>query len=185
MSLSQTIFGRLHDQFIRKKDCDVILAPTWNWNKICPLLRMSILRVALFGKICFAIEIVLRAASSFCDPIISNKFTNDRMEVGEGIEGVAADNENDGRTSQQVLPYRIIIILGSKFLLNFFYDNGGSAVKNRETAGVSWKNNSGYWRFLEIYPRLQAFLGKIAAVTGISWEKSGGYWTFVAKLRRY
>ena len=77
----------------------------------------------------FCLRIVLRAASSFCDRIISNKFTHDRMEVGEGIEGVGAENENDGWTSQQVLLYKIIMILGSKFLPIFFYDNGGSAVK--------------------------------------------------------
>ena len=51
----------------------------------------------------FCHRIVLRAGSSFCDRKISNKFTRDRMEVGEGIEGVVADNENDGLTSQQVL----------------------------------------------------------------------------------
>ena len=77
----------------------------------------------------FCHRIVLRAASSFCDRIISNKFTHDRMEVGEGIERVIADNENDGRTSQQVLLYRIIITQGSKFLLNFFYENSASVVK--------------------------------------------------------
>ena len=38
----------------------------------------------------------------------------------------------------------------SKFWLKFFYDNGGSAKKKRETAGISYKNNGGYRRFLEI-----------------------------------
>ena len=37
---------------------------------------------------------------------------------------------------------------GRNFGSKFFYDNGGSAKKKRETAGISYKNNSSYSRFL-------------------------------------
>ena len=57
---------------------------------------------------------------------------------------------------------------GSKFWLKFFHDNGGSAEKKRESAGVSYKNNGGYRRFLEIQQRLPASLGKITAITVVS-----------------
>ena len=33
---------------------------------------------------------------------------------------------------------------GSKFWPEFFYDNGISVEKKRETAGISYKNNGGY-----------------------------------------
>ena len=39
---------------------------------------------------------------------------------------------------------------GLKLWLKFFYDNGVSVEKKRETAGISYKDDGSYRRFLEI-----------------------------------
>ena len=42
---------------------------------------------------------------------------------------------------------------GSNCWLKFFYGNGGSAEKKRETAGNSLKNNGGYQHFFDNFRR--------------------------------
>ena len=51
----------------------------------------------------------------------------------------------------------------SNFWVKFSYDNGGSAEKKRENAGISLKKKR----------PLPAFFRILAVVTGISWRISG------------
>ena len=44
--------------------------------------------------------------------------------------------------------------------------------KKHDTASISYKNNSGYRRFLEIQQQLLPFPGKITAITSVSEEIS-------------
>ena len=120
MSHSQTILERLHDQFIREIDCDVILTSADHLEKSSSTIADVNLKASVVWKNLFCHRIVLRATSSFCDRIFSNNFTHDKTEVGEGIEGVLIDNENDGRASLQVILHRISL-QSVQALVNFAY----------------------------------------------------------------
>ena len=119
-SHAEAVLERLHDQYLRRLDCDVLLtaadhlgqndsgAPNTGSSKNLNWTTLS----------CH--KIVLRAVSSFFDRIFFNEYTCEKMKVDENVEGMLVNSENDDRLSLQIT-FHEISSHSLQALVNFAY----------------------------------------------------------------
>ena len=126
-SHSDTILERLHDQYLRGLDCDVIITAVDHLATNVSESANATSNQDLVWKSLSCHKNVLRAASSFFDRVFANKFTYEKLEVDEGVEGMLVRTENDDRTSLQIFLHRISSH-SVQALVNFAY-TGFAAVE--------------------------------------------------------
>ena len=106
-SHSDTILERLHDQYLRGLDCDVIITAVDHLETNVSECTNASSNQDIVWKSLSCHKNVLRAASSFFDRIFSNKFTYEKLEVDEGVEGMLVRTENDDGTVIQIVLHKI------------------------------------------------------------------------------
>ena len=106
-SHAEAVLERLHDQYLRGSDCDVILtaADHLGQNGSGTPNDGSPEKLNWTSLSCH--KIVLRAVSSFFDRIFLNKYTYDKMKFDENVEGVLVSSEGDVQVSLQVTLHEI------------------------------------------------------------------------------
>ena len=106
-SHAEAVLERLHDQYLRGLDCDVILtgADHLGQNDSGVANDGSSKKLNWTSLSCH--KIVLRAVSSFFDRIFLNKYTYDKMKFDDKVEGMLVNSENDDRILLQVTLHEI------------------------------------------------------------------------------
>ena len=106
-SHAEAVLERLHDQYLRGLDCDVILTaadhlaqtdsgtPTNGSSKKLDWTSLS----------CH--KIMLRTVSTFFDRIFLNKYTYEKMNIDENVEGILVNSDNDDRVLLQITLHKI------------------------------------------------------------------------------
>ena len=119
-SHAEVVLERLHDQYLRGSDCDVILtaADHLGQNGSGTPNDGSSKKLNWTSLSCH--KIVLRAVSSFFDRIFLNKYTSEKMKVDENVEGMLVSNEDDDRVLLQITLHEISSH-SLQALLNFAY----------------------------------------------------------------
>ena len=119
-SHAEAVLERLHDQYLRGLDCDVILtgADHLGQNDSGAANDGSSKKLNWTTLSCH--KIVLRAVSSFFDRIFLNEYTCEKMKVDENVEGMLVNSENDDRLSLQIT-FHEISSHSLQALVNFAY----------------------------------------------------------------
>ena len=105
---AEVVLERLHDQYLRRLDCDVILtaADHLGQNDLGAPNDGSSKKLNWTSLSCH--RIVLRTVSTFFDRIFLNKFTYEKMKVDdEKVEGMLVNSENDDRILLQLTIHEI------------------------------------------------------------------------------
>ena len=99
-SHAETIVAQIHDQYRRGIGCDVILRASDHLKQKDPQISNSGSSGDFFWVSLHCHQNVLRAASSFFDQLFSNDFTEEKLELQEGIDGMLVVKD---KASQNVL----------------------------------------------------------------------------------
>ena len=104
---AEAVLERLHDQYLRGLDCDLILTAADHLGQTDSgaLNDGSSKKLNWTSLSCH--KIVLRAVSTFFDPIFLKKFTYEKMKVDEKVEGMLVSSEDNDRGLLQITLYEI------------------------------------------------------------------------------
>ena len=133
-SHAETILERLHDQYLRGLDCDVILRAADHLAQSTPESPNVNSSLKFVWESLSCHKNVLRAASSFFDRIFSHDITFEKLEVDEGVECVLVENTTDKQASLQVSLHNISLH-SLQVLVNFAY-SGNVAIETCVLARV-------------------------------------------------
>ena len=119
-SHAEAVLERLHDQYLRGLDCDVILtaADHLGQNDSGAANDGSSKKNNWTSFSCH--KIVLRTVNTFFDRIFLNKYTSEKKKVDENVEGMLVNSENDDRLSLQIT-FHEISSHSLQALVNFAY----------------------------------------------------------------
>ena len=117
---AEAVLERLHDQYLRGLDCDVILTAADRLAQRDSGTSTGGLSKKLKWTSLSCHKIVLRAVSSFFDRIFLNKYTSEKKKVDENVEGMLVNSENDDRLSLQIT-FQEISSHSLQALVNFAY----------------------------------------------------------------
>ena len=117
---AEAVLERLHDQYLRGLDCDVILTAADRLEQTDSGAPNDGSPEKLNWTSLSCHKIVLRTISTFFDRIFLSKFTYEKMKVDENVEGMLVSNEDDARVSMQ-FTLREISSHSLQALVNFAY----------------------------------------------------------------
>ena len=87
---AEVVLERLHDQYLRRLDCDIILTAADHLGQTDSGAPNDGSSRKLNWTSLSCHKIMLRTVSTFFDRIFLNKFTYEKMKVDENVEGVLA-----------------------------------------------------------------------------------------------
>ena len=103
---AEFLLQRLHDQYVRGLDCDLILIAADHCGETNPKESCDKSSGQVWVKFpCH--KNVIRATSSFFDRIFETKFTYEESRINDGISGMLIKNEADERVILQITLHEI------------------------------------------------------------------------------
>ena len=107
-SHAEAVLERLHDQYLRGLDCDVILTAADHLAQNDSRAANDVSSKKLNWTSLSCHKIVLRTVSTFFDRIFFNKFTYEKMKVDDDkVEGMLVNSETDDRILLQLTLHEI------------------------------------------------------------------------------